>query len=68
MNPGLAYGCQSTSIIFTSLMSRFVFKERMSIKMAIGILVIIFSVIILCLAGNYGSYSSFENLNIKESD
>lgn len=52
MNPGIAYGCLSTSIIFTSLMCWIVFNERMGCKMCFGVALVLISVVMLSTAGN----------------
>ena len=51
INPGIAYGCLSTSIIFTSVMSWVVFKERMGWKMCFGVALVLISVVMLSTAG-----------------
>lgn len=51
MNPGIAYGCLSTSIIFTSVMCWIVFKERMGCKMCFGVALVLISVVMISTAG-----------------
>ena len=63
MNPGIAYGCLSTSIIFTSVMCWIVFNERMGCKMCFGVALVLISVVMLSTAGNahsspQGTFSS----------
>ena len=49
MNPGIAYGLISTSIIMAAAYNWIVFGERITIKMCFGIVIVVGSVIWLSL-------------------
>jgi multidrug transporter EmrE-like cation transporter len=52
MNPGIIYACLSATIIFNSIWGFLVFGEKITIKMSIGILVVIASVFWISVARN----------------
>ena len=49
INPGIAYGLISTSIIMAAAYNWIVFDERITIKMCFGIVIVVASVIWLSL-------------------
>lgn len=50
MNPGIAYGLLSTSIIMAAAYNWVIFGERITLKMCIGISIVFVSVIWMSLA------------------
>jgi drug/metabolite transporter (DMT)-like permease len=50
MNPGILYGVLSFVIVFNSIYSYFIFKEKITLKMSVGILVVILGVLWISIA------------------
>lgn len=59
INPGIIYGCLSSAIIFNSLFTYFIFGEKITFKMCIGISIVIAGVVWISVAKNTGDASEF---------
>ncbi len=54
INPGIIYGCISSSIVFNAIFAHFLFKQHLTSKQMVGIGVIIIGVVWISVAKNTG--------------
>jgi hypothetical protein len=52
INPGIIYGCLSSTIIFNCLLGYLMFNEKMNLRISIGIVVVIGGVVWISIAKN----------------
>jgi drug/metabolite transporter (DMT)-like permease len=52
LNPGIAYGCMSITTIFSAIFSFLIFKERITPKMIVGIVIVVGSVGLISFTKN----------------